>query len=419
MFDQTEVLIAGAGPVGLFTALALKRNNVDVGILDTGIWTTTHSYALGLQPQSLRLLEEFGLKDRTISACYPVRAVVLYDKEGPRARIELDPPLAVLGQETLESLLEDELERQGVRVAWRHELASVESGADSVRATINRFEQESRGYAIAHTEWVVGRTLNVEVRFGIGADGHRSRVRRALGNEFPEVGAARYYAVFEFKTDADLGNESKLVLGEHTADVCWPLPGGFCRWSFELSEYPPPNASRSKDRLLATEWGQFPVLEEEQLRWFLSHRAPWFTGSVDSFSWRTVVRFERRLTPAFGKGRLWLAGDAAHLTGPAGMQSMNSGLFEGYDLAATLAKILRGPGSLADLDNHNARWTHTWRELLSLDARLETTPKTDPWVAQHIDKLMPCLPGHGPAVASLAAQLELKVAPVKAGAAGT
>ncbi|HBY60777.1 MAG TPA: hypothetical protein DEH78_13220, partial [Solibacterales bacterium] len=133
--DQQEVLIAGAGPVGLFTALALKRNNVDAGIIDTGIWTTTHSYALGLQPQSLKLFEEFGLTDRVLNACYPVRSIGLYDTEQQRARVELNPPLAVLGQETLESLLEDTLEQEGVRVAWRHELSSLEAGPDSVRAT--------------------------------------------------------------------------------------------------------------------------------------------------------------------------------------------------------------------------------------------------------------------------------------------
>ena len=115
------------------------------------------------------------------------------------------------------------------------------------------------------------------------------------------------------------------------------------------------------------------------------------------------MRFERRLTSSFGAGRCWLAGDAAHLTGPAGIQSMNLGMQEGDELAAAVAS-----GAPGAFDAYNSHWTQTWRQLHGLDAPLRAGPATDPWVAQHAAALTSCLPAHGPDLAALAAQLDLR-----------
>ena len=125
-----EVLIAGAGPVGLFTALALARRGVTVRIVDTGVWACTHSYALAPQPQTLPLFEDLGLYDRVMHNCYRVNSIVLADAGGPRARIALnagDPKLclAVLRQDVLESLLERALGEHGIQVDWRREVARL------------------------------------------------------------------------------------------------------------------------------------------------------------------------------------------------------------------------------------------------------------------------------------------------------
>src|SRR3974390_1580119 len=113
-----EVLIAGAGPVGLFTALSLARRGVAVRIVDTGVWACTHSYALALQPQSLPLFEELGLIDRVMHNSYRVDTMVLADTAGPRARIapgggDSKSCLAVLRQDALEELLERALGEHG------------------------------------------------------------------------------------------------------------------------------------------------------------------------------------------------------------------------------------------------------------------------------------------------------------------
>jgi 2-polyprenyl-6-methoxyphenol hydroxylase-like FAD-dependent oxidoreductase len=431
--QNPEVLIAGAGPVGLFTALALTRRGVRVRIVDTGVWACTHSYALALHPGALRLLEEEGLLEGVIAEAYPVRRIGFYDGAERRAMVSLyragDHPesyMAVVRQDMLERSFERALQDLGVRVSWRHGVSGLAPEQSHVGATIDKFEKESRGYVVARTEWMVAKSIDLEPQFVVGADGYNSQVRRALNLGYPEVGPAQYYAVFEFKSDADLNHEMRVVLGGRTLDVLWPLAGGRCRWSFELPDYSDPEAEqfrerltacglgnfpseRLKDRLLVSTVGHLPVLEEANLKALIAERAPWFTGTIDGLTWRTMVRFERRLAASFGCGRMWLAGDAAHLTGPAGVQSMNLGLFEARDLAETVTQVLRCGGSMDLLDDYNQRWTAVWRQLHGLEGGLRPAPAADPWVAMNAKRLLVCLPGHGPALSALAWQLSLQV----------
>ncbi len=430
MFDEMkpEVLVVGAGPVGLFTALSLARKNVSVRIIDTGVWACTHSYALALHPETLALFEELGLKDKVLRDAYPVRKVAFYDKEQRRAEVPVGGPgacLAVLRQDNLENLLETELENAGVKVGWRHEAASIQDAGDHAAVTVQKFEKESRGYIVAHTEWVVAKTFELEPSFVVGADGYNSRVRRALNPEFPAVAQAQYYAVFEFKTDSDLKHEVRVVLNDGTADVLWPLAGGNCRWSFELPNFADPDtevrneslrkagfgdfpSERSKDRVQMSRGESAPVLDENNLRALLAHRAPWFQGSIEKLAWRIVVRFEHRLAARYGAGRLWLAGDSAHLTGPAGIHSMNLGLFEGRDLASSLASVLRGGADPSTLAAYNDRWMPVWRQLHGLENAIEPAAGADPWIAAHAARIAACLPAHGPALAAMAAPLGLR-----------
>lgn len=430
MLDELrpEVLVVGAGPVGLFTALSLARRNVNVRIIDTGVWACTHSYALAVHPQALDLFAALGLREKILDACYPVHRIAFCDRDGTRVALDAgDPshPLAVVRQDTLENLLEDELEKLGVRVGWRHEAAAITPHGDGARVLVQKFEKESRGYIVAHTEWVVSRTWELEPAFVVGADGYNSRVRRTLDAEFPEIAPAQYFAVFEFKTDADLKNTVRVVFDNGTTNVLWPLPGGGARWSFELPDYSPeaPDpiealrkagfgdfpAERQKDRVLLSHGLDLPVLDEEHLRQYLRDRAPWFTGSIGKLTWRIVVRFERRLARRFGAGRLWLAGDAAHLTGPAGVHSMNLGFWEGSDLAQRIQSVLRGGADPSSLEEYNHRWLAVWRQLHGLERVPAPGPHTDPWIASHAPQILGSLPAYGAAFEDMASRLGLTV----------
>ena len=412
--EKPQVLVAGAGPVGLVTALTLARRGIRIRVIDEGWRTAAHSYALALHPSSLRLMEEMGVADEILSKAYPVRKIGLYEGGERRGEIDYsDLPgdhkyVAVLPQSKLEEVLESALETAGSSVKWNHRLSHLKPQDDHVDVTIDRMTMESLGYAVAHTEWVVASSHDYQMPFVVGTDGHTSMVRRSLDIEFENAGRTRYFAVFEFKSDFDAEEEMRLVLGERTTNVLWPLPGGFCRWSFELTDFTAPPATRAKDRFLIQR-EELPELTDDNLHHMLSVRAPWFTGSIGDIEWRTVVRFEQRLATRFGADRVWLAGDAAHMALPVAVQSMNVGFSEARRLGNTIADILTEGGDLSGLARYGADRLDEWRLLLGLEGSVSPTTEAAPWVRKHARRLISSIPASGGDLTRLLQRIGLSV----------
>lgn len=399
--------------------MVLARKGVRTEIIDQADQRGHHSYALALHSKSLETLREFGLLGRVLEHSFAVRTMGLYDGKERRAEIDLTSGgttngLAVLPQNQLERILEGELKEQGVNVHWRHRLAHVEPHEKGAAVTVNKLVMDGVGYAVAHTEYVVGRSDHFEVPFVIGADGHKSLVRRQLPIDFESFGEADHFAVFEFKTDFDFNNEVRVVLDEESTSVLWPLPGGHCRWSFQLPRYRIGDDDREKEdagfEIVGP--GRFPILTHAFLEKMLRNRAPWFGGSIGELRWRIIVRFEHRLAASFGSNQVWLAGDSAHLTGPVGIQSMNIGLREAVDLGTTMHDVIRGEAARESLNDYNKRWSAEWRFLLGAAGALKAGDKADPWVSGVADRLLPCLPASGDKLADLLAQLHLEMPPL-------
>ncbi|RMF80849.1 MAG: hypothetical protein D6744_07805 [Planctomycetota bacterium] len=168
---------------------------------------------------------------------------------------------------------------------------------------------------------------------------------------------------------------------------------------------------REKSRL-AVQIGSlaFPFVAAEDLAQFLQSRAPWFNGNVEEMIWSMAVRFERRMATRFGQGRIWLAGDSAHATGPAGIQSMNVGFLEADDLARRISDVLHDRADLDALEAYNDRSVRRWRRLLGKTGGLIPTDGTDPWIAEHAADILPCLPACNGDLERLAGQLGLSFA---------
>jgi 2-polyprenyl-6-methoxyphenol hydroxylase-like FAD-dependent oxidoreductase len=407
-----QVLVVGAGPVGLLAALVLAKRGVRVQIVDRDWRTGAHSYALALHGQALKLLSGFGVFQDILQRASRVHSVGVYAGAERKAEFCLSndgddlSALVVLPQDVLERLLENALHDLGVDVLWNHEVTRLIPHDDRVDVTIDTMEKASTGYAVARQEWTVAKSTQLSVPLLIGADGLRSFVRRTLGIDFMRAGPSQQYAVFETRTDVNLKPEMRLMLGEHTTDAVWPLPEKYCRWSFELLAPPAPPGPRVKDRLSMQLGGaDFASLSEDNLHQLIAERAPWFAGHVEEITWRLVVPFERRLANRFGCGRVWLAGDAAHTTAPAGMQSMNVGLSEADQLADLMAGVLEDGQDLARLEAYNRERSAQWRQLLGLEGSLRPGRDTDPWIAEHFDRLLPCLPASGYDLQRLAQQV--------------
>lgn len=414
--SEPDVVVVGAGPVGLFAALNVASRGHRVRIIDKEWRPTAHSYALALHAESLELLEEFALLGPVLASSRRVRHVGFYDGGERFASVDIRALhrdhsfVAVLRQDVLERLLVDALAARGVKVSWNHELAQMEPSDDAVDLTVDKLAREGLGYAVQHGEWIVQRTRHIRPAFVIGTDGHKSSVRNAIGLEWPEVGPMQQFAVFEFRTDADLGDEMRIMLHDGLQNVVWPMPDGYCRWSFEITGDDASSVSRTKERSDVQLGGvEYPVLTHDSLGDFIRVRAPWFSGAVDDVRWRLLVRFERRRSSALGRGRVWLAGDAAHMTGPVGVQSMNVGLREARDLANAVCDVIEGRSGSDCLAAYEEDRRSEWGFLLGLDRSVEVLPGADPRTARLVPGIESLLPASGEDLSGLLAQLNLAV----------
>lgn len=408
---KTDVLVVGGGPVGLFTALQLAEKGAKVQVIEEQWRGASRSYALALHPASLHLLGELGVANALVECGNRVDSVGLYEDE-KKAELKLSalsgsyPFTLVVPQQALEEALRHQLEKRGVKILWNHRLAGLEQRGGSVSARMERLSKESTGYSVSRTEWVVDKSFETQASVVVGADGHRSSVRRILEIDYEDQGDPHVFAVFEFVTDAEPLHELKVVLLEDSTSVLWPMTDGRFRWSFELAEGLEKTDPRVKSRLLVQVRDEpYPHVTQEKLQELIAERAPWFSAPVKEVLWSAAIRFERRLAARFGKGRVWLVGDAAHLALPMGIQSMNIGLREAADLSWRIISVLANPDSTALLEGYGDQWRSEWQELLELGETLKPGENTDSWIAARSSRIPPCVPVSGEDMSALFRQL--------------
>lgn len=408
--QEPEVLVVGAGPVGLFTALLLARHGVRVEIVDQGRRPAARSYALALHPASLRLLRAVGLADAAgvIEQGHRIDRVAFYEGQGRRAEIDLGtalaPPFAcaaVVPQQTLEGLLESRFEQEGGRVLWRHRVAELHLGGGRPTAHLER---------LSRTGDAVEEARVVRPAMVVGTDGHASVVRRALKASYVEMSPPELFAIFEVTADLPALQEVRVVLDERGAGVLWSLGGNRFRWSFQITEadwegFVEPRFKRRVFDSLGED--PFPYLARKGFEQLVAARAPWFAAPLGEILWSMAVRFEHRLTGRFGQGSAWLAGDAAHLASPVGAQSMNVGLREAADLAYRLGRVFRERQPPETLDTYETAWRREWRRLFG--ARGPATPNaaTGTWIRRHAARIPSCIPASGDDLDALLRQIGL------------
>ncbi len=389
-----QVLVVGAGPAGLMTALVLAESGVQVRIIDKEWRPTLHSFALALHPQTVHLLEEFGLAHNLLEAGRELKTLGLYDHGERVATVDYSvtgaahPSLLVLPQSSLESVLEKKLAEHGVQVGWNHQALSYDQDDSGVSVEVAELEKVSLGYPIARSEWAIRRKTQVRADYVVAADGYRSPTRQSLGIRYADYGHAQTFFVFEFPYPENLPDEMRMILGEHTDNVFWPIEEHRGRWSFQVA-------------MAETETPGMDRFQE-----LLKERAPWFTPLPEAMHWSTLIRFDRRLADHCGRGRVWLVGDAVHATGPVGIQSMNIGLREAGVVGKLLAEATLG-GSPAERSNYEDPCRAEWLGMLGVERGATVLPDAPSWVKGKADRLLPCIPGSGKELDPLLRQIGL------------
>jgi 2-polyprenyl-6-methoxyphenol hydroxylase-like FAD-dependent oxidoreductase len=394
-----EVLVVGAGPVGLVAALFLEQYGVGVKIVDTHQRTTQHSYALAIHPRTLRILEEAGLADALINAGRKLTKVAYYEGRERRAEIDYSrlasthPYLLVVRQSLLERTVEEALRRKKLKVLWGHRLQAITADSATPRAEVATLDATAMGYPVARTEWVVVRSETIRPAYVIGADGYDSAVRRMSGIEMEEHGAGQIFSVYEIEATGELPAEARVIFDPDLTSVYWPLEKGRCRWGFQIRDAAAHEASMGR------------------LEQLIAARAPWCTARPTQIYWSTLGLFESRLTRSFGKGGVWLAGDAAHQAPPVAVHSMNSGLLEARELASRISLIQRSAGAPSLLEQFATEMHGTWEWLLDAARVVRALPGADPWVRQNASRILACIPASGDDLEPLLKQIGLTAAP--------
>lgn len=411
--DQTEVLVVGAGPVGLLSAVLLAEAGIQVTIIDEAWRTAAHSYACALHPYTVKVLDGLGLANEVLSVGHRLETIGFYEGRSRHLEVKMAslpvdfPFVLVLPQSVLEGVLERRLEQKGVKVLWNHRLSALTDEGESVSATVEKLTETVLGYSVPTWEVVVQKAHVTHAAFVIGADGYYSLTRQLLGISYVDHGARELYEIYEYATPEPARSELRIVLDGTTTSVQWPLPGGKSRWNFQVTveealplEFP----TKGRRPVRFSEEAKDQAIGERVAK-LLTTRAPWCDSQVGELDWALKVQFEHRLAARFGQGRCWLVGDAAHQTSPVGMQSMNAGVREAEELVRTLTKILRAKAKLDTLESYTLQRHAEWEGLLGLKGELRLPDKANNWIKERQHRIPPCLPALGEDLGKLLQQV--------------
>ena len=412
--ERTDVLVVGAGPVGMLTALILSQSGVQVQIIDEDSRTASRAYACALHPATLKLLDRLGLARPILESGQRVDGVAFYEGEKRRGEAKFSrlstefPSVVVVAQSAFEHLLEEKLKKDAnLPVQWNHRLAAYRPDGPTAVATVETLAVSAKGYIIPEMDWSVQKSGATRADYVVGCDGPNSSVAHALNPGFEKRGEPEFFAVYEFQSNWQSGDELRVVLDQGVTSVLWPLPNKKFRWSFQLREEHLRDFPHKERSSVVIGDPELDRANRAFMQKLIRERAPWFKGDIEELGWSADVEFEHRYARRFGRGHGWLAGDSAHQTGPAGMQSMNVGVLEAEQLSAALVSILRNRAPVNILETYNENCVERWQRLLGFKDAPKPRPKTDPWTKDHSARILSCIPASGEDLAHLLDQLQL------------
>ncbi|MFF5185958.1 FAD-dependent monooxygenase [Streptomyces sp. NPDC000345] len=367
----TEVLIAGAGPVGLSAAAELRRHGVRCRLVDRLPARLPYAKAVGLQPRTLEIWDRIGLARAVLECAAVLRGQLVYVNGRETARLDLVLPpevpygFAALPQYETERLLEDHLAGLGTVIERGTELLSFTQDPDGVTARLRT---------------AAGAEEEVRAGYLVGCDGAHSVVRKGLGLAFAGDAFAEEYMLGDVEADWDLPHGYGIRSSHRTADgvtddalVCVPLPGS---GRYRMSMLVPPELSTRTAGQGAgpggdgvahgLEGGRAPELSHLQA--VVDRLAP-KPALLSRLRWSSVFRISHRIVDRYGDGRVFVAGDAAHIHPPTGAQGMNTGIQDAWNLAWKLALVVRGNAGPGLLETYDAERRPVGEEVVGRTVR--------------------------------------------------
>jgi 2-polyprenyl-6-methoxyphenol hydroxylase-like FAD-dependent oxidoreductase len=363
---RLEVLIIGAGPVGMTMASELARYGIAIRIVDKTAQRTDKSKALVLWSRTLELLDRGGGSAPFVESGFKVDAVnFIAGDDKVVGHVSMTsvrspyPYALMLPQSETERLLEERLRELGIAVEREIEVAGFKSAENGVEVVARHAD---------------GREETVTVDWLIGCDGAHSLVRHTLG------------ATFEgetLKSDwllADVHLQG-YPFPDTEASVYWHRDGAFVIFPITPGRY------RVVADLPPTDAEHPPTPTLEQAQAVITQRGP--AGLVASNPiWLAAFRINSRKVANYRSGRIFLVGDAAHVHSPAGGQGMNTGMQDAFNLAWKLALVLRKTCDEHLLDSYSPERSKVGDEVLQAAGRLTAAGTLRNPVAQSMRNLV-------------------------------
>lgn len=345
-----DVVVVGAGPVGLTVATELARRGVRARVIDALAAPPHYAKAVGIQPRTLEHWERSGMLTSVLDEVRTMRGQIMYRDGAQVGRMELALPpdvpygFTALPQYTTERLLAEELRRRGGAVERPAELVGFSQDADGVTAQVRTPDGVE----------------TVRTSFLVGADGAHSAVRKGLGVAFEGDAFVEEYmlgdVVLDWSMPAGYGIRITRAVPDGPDDilVAIPLPE---HNRYRISMLAPPElstrpaADAGEGVAHGLESAHAPELHHLQA--VVDRLAPEPT-TVSDLRWSSVFRISHRLADRYGVGRVFVAGDAAHIHPPTGAQGMNTGIQDALNLAWKLALVVDGTAAPGLLESYHA-----------------------------------------------------------------
>jgi 2-polyprenyl-6-methoxyphenol hydroxylase-like FAD-dependent oxidoreductase len=347
MPNHAQVLIAGAGPVGLTLANELVRHGVTVRIVDMAAERTDKSKALVLWSRSLELFDDAGYVEPFLPAGFEVRGAQVSNGKDIIARVTFDSTdsrydyALMIPQSETERILDERLIQQGVTVERSVELTAFADKGDKVEATLKKADGTTEALT---ADWLVG------------CDGAHSTVRHGLNFAF-EGSTLETDWVLGDGPISGLEPNDRLHVFWHRDGILafFPIIGN--RWRVVGDFGVAQSSGRRPD----------PTLDE--INQMMAQRASSSMVMSDPI-WLASFRINERKVKDYSKGRVFLAGDAAHVHSPAGGQGMNTGMQDAFNLAWKLALVSKGSAKPTLLDSYSPERTAVGERVLRNAGRM-------------------------------------------------